>query len=345
MAGIFISYRRDDSAGHAGRLFDRLKEQFGSERVFMDVEGIAPGADFVQAIDRAVNASQVVLAVIGPEWLSCKDEHGQRRLADAGDFVRLEIAAALRRDKVVIPVLVHDAEMPTEEALPSDIQALARRQGVALTDAHWDSDVAQLTRTLQSTLERRKQTPAGWWQTLMQLFAKPLPLAAVALLAAGVFVWRTLLPPSGNIASVKPPPPAAHGADDQRDKRAAVVEAPQARLRASAEALDFGSLRIGEHDVLQVRILNSGEGAADISRIGVAGEAQDDYSIEHRCAAGGLAPNDGCELSVRFVPSEPGARKALLSVEYFGRASPLIVKLWGSGASKGEALSSAATPR
>ena len=98
MAGLFISYRREDSAGHAGRLFDRLTQHFGKERVFMDVSDIEPGVDFVEAIDVAVGSCAVLVVVIGRNWLTCTDSAGRRRLDDANDFIRLETATALRRN-------------------------------------------------------------------------------------------------------------------------------------------------------------------------------------------------------------------------------------------------------
>ncbi|MCW8949274.1 MAG: toll/interleukin-1 receptor domain-containing protein, partial [Sedimenticola sp.] len=90
MDGIFISYRRDDSAGYAGRLYDRLAAHFGAERVFMDVEGIDPGTDFVDAIERAVTSCKVLIVLIGHEWLEIDDGSGHRRLDDPNDFIRIE---------------------------------------------------------------------------------------------------------------------------------------------------------------------------------------------------------------------------------------------------------------
>ena len=96
MPGIFITYRRHDSSGHAGRLFDRLKKRYGSAKVFMDVAGIGAGADFIDAIERGVAGCDALVAVIGREWLTCTNERGLRRIDDLHDFVRLEIATALQ---------------------------------------------------------------------------------------------------------------------------------------------------------------------------------------------------------------------------------------------------------
>lgn len=152
MDGIFISYRREESAGHAGRIYDRLREKFGKNRVFMDVSAIEPGVDFVEAIDHAVGSCAVLLVVIGRRWLECSNAAGQRRLDDPKDFIRLEVGTALRRTIRVIPVLVQNAEMPGEEALPEELKLLARRNAIEINDSHWDSDLSQLVDTLERVM-------------------------------------------------------------------------------------------------------------------------------------------------------------------------------------------------
>src|SRR4249920_3542751 len=99
MAGkIFINYRREDSIGTAGRLHDRLAQSFGRDKLFMDVDHIPAGVDFVKHLDSQVAECDVFLAIIGPNWLKAKNERGRRRLDDPEDFVTIEIAAALARD-------------------------------------------------------------------------------------------------------------------------------------------------------------------------------------------------------------------------------------------------------
>lgn len=144
MPGVFISYRRDDSAGHAGRLFDKLSARLGADQVFMDVDAIAPGQDFGKVIEQRIASCDVLIVIIGQEWLRCADANGKRRLDDPGDFVRGEIAAALRRGLAVLPVLVEGAAMPTTAQLPVELAALASRQAVTLTDTRFDSDVQDL---------------------------------------------------------------------------------------------------------------------------------------------------------------------------------------------------------
>jgi hypothetical protein len=147
---IFISYRRDDSEGEAGRLFDDLTRAFGNENVFMDVAGILPGADFRQAIENNVASCGVLLAIIGPSWVSITNAAGQRRLDDPNDFVVLEIASALKREVPVIPVLVHEAHMPAPDQLPEALKDFSYRNSVELSHGRWNSDVQLLIQALAS---------------------------------------------------------------------------------------------------------------------------------------------------------------------------------------------------
>jgi len=153
MDGIFISYRRDDSAGYAGRLYDRLAAHFGAERVFMDVEGIEPGLDFVDAIEEAVSSCRVLIAVIGDEWTNAADAAGRRRLDDPNDFIRLETGAALKRGIRVVPVLVGGAVMPLAADLPEELKALTRRQAIEINHKQWEASTGELIRTLESILK------------------------------------------------------------------------------------------------------------------------------------------------------------------------------------------------
>lgn len=153
MGSIFISYRRSDSAGESGRLSDDLIARFGSKAVFMDVDAILPGRDFRKAIHENVGGCSVFLAMIGSEWLGATSTTGQRRLDNENDYVRLEIAAALRRDIAVIPVLVRGAHMPKAHELPEEIRDLAYRNSMELTHSRWKSDVQVLGNALTPYLE------------------------------------------------------------------------------------------------------------------------------------------------------------------------------------------------
>jgi hypothetical protein len=124
---VTLNYRGDGTSGHAGRLYDALAERFGSEHVFMDIEAIEPGVDFGEAIDRALASADAFICMIGTDWLRATDAQGRRRLDNPGDFVRLEIEAALKREIRVIPVLVRSAEMPQSDELPESLAGLASR--------------------------------------------------------------------------------------------------------------------------------------------------------------------------------------------------------------------------
>jgi hypothetical protein len=148
-----VNYRRIDSEGEAGRLFDDLTLHFSHQSVFMDVMALEPGRDFRKAIDQSVAACSVLLAIIGQHWLEARDALGHRRLDDPNDFVRIELASALRRDIPVVPVLVRGAKMPHVDELPDDLKDLAYRNAVELTHARWKSDVQLLIQSLRPYLD------------------------------------------------------------------------------------------------------------------------------------------------------------------------------------------------
>ena len=149
---VFISYRRQESSGLAGRLYDRLAARFGDDRVFMDVDTIALGVDFAEVIAQAVSTCEVLLAVIGPRWLSAVDEDGRRRLDEPDDLVRLEIAAALERDIRVIPILVEGAQMPRRQQLPEALAGLARRNALSLRHESFRADGERLLAAIEPIL-------------------------------------------------------------------------------------------------------------------------------------------------------------------------------------------------
>lgn len=152
MSRIFINYRRQDSEGYVGRLYDHLAQHFQRDHLFMDVDDIPPGADFVQVLEEAVAGCDVLIAVIGPAWLHCTDDAGDRRLHQWNDFVRIEIASALKHDKLVIPVLVGRARMPSPGDLPDDLHALCRRNAVELSHQRFSYDVEKLAAAIKSAV-------------------------------------------------------------------------------------------------------------------------------------------------------------------------------------------------
>jgi formylglycine-generating enzyme required for sulfatase activity len=148
---VFISYRRDDSAGHAGRIYDWLEREFGRNSIFMDIDAIPLGLDFVEVIGAEVGKCDVLLAVIGPNWLDAKDENGNRRLDDEHDIARIEIAAALKRNIPVIPILLEGTRVPKADRLPDELKALARRHGTDVRSASFRGDMERLVRGLRGT--------------------------------------------------------------------------------------------------------------------------------------------------------------------------------------------------
>jgi glycerophosphoryl diester phosphodiesterase len=157
---VFISYRRQETAWPARQLYDVLVAELGADRVFKDVDDIEPGDDFVERIESAVGSCEVLLALIGPQWLTVTDAKGARRLDDPEDFVRLEVETALTRDDVrVIPILVDNAKMPTAQELPTGLAALTRRQAVEINPVNFDT--RRLLRVLNDTLNDVDREPAG----------------------------------------------------------------------------------------------------------------------------------------------------------------------------------------
>src|SRR5262245_14741 len=180
-AKVFISYRRADSAGSAGRVMDRLDRELGRDLVFMDVDAIPLGTNFSKVLHEEVAKCSVLLAVIGPNWLDARDEHGNRRLDNPNDFVRIEIAAALQRSIPVIPLLLDGAKIPKADELPEDLKELALRNGMEIRHASFQDDMNRLIRGLKeegvhftdgdtskfTTKTRAAQTDLkgkdGWW--------------------------------------------------------------------------------------------------------------------------------------------------------------------------------------
>jgi hypothetical protein len=144
MPGVFISYRRDDSAGFAGALERELGSRIGPEHVFIDIKSIEGGTDFPVAIDEAIKSSEIVLILIGSRWLDARDAQGLRRLEKPDDFVRQEVARALQGKARVIPVLLDGAPLPAAEQLPPDLQPLTTRNALELRNSHWDEDLVRL---------------------------------------------------------------------------------------------------------------------------------------------------------------------------------------------------------
>ncbi|MBK7352961.1 MAG: SUMF1/EgtB/PvdO family nonheme iron enzyme [Nitrosomonas sp.] len=152
MSKIFISYRRDDSSGYAGRLFDKLEHHFGKDQLFMDIDLLEAGEDFAEVIQQKLQSVQVAMVLIGKHWLVIRDSSGRKRLDNPDDWVRLEIATLLERKIRVIPVLVGGAQMPLSSQLPKPLESLARRHAHEISDIRFHSDVDKLIQILEKTI-------------------------------------------------------------------------------------------------------------------------------------------------------------------------------------------------
>ncbi len=176
---IFLSYRRRDVGGHAGRLADALLQRLGAKNVFQDVTAIAPGQDFTAELDRALDDTDAVLAVIGPGWLTAATPQGTPRLFEADDYVRMELARALNRKVRVVPVLVGGASLPAASDLPDELRGLVQRQAVVLHDETWHQDVEGLVRSLRGEPAVPTKPSRRWLVGAL----------VVALVAVGAAAW------------------------------------------------------------------------------------------------------------------------------------------------------------
>ncbi len=262
---IFISYRRDDAGKTAWRLFDWLERQFGAPRVFFDRESIDPGAKFPQVLAQRLAEAEMLIALIGPRWLSIADAQGQLRLWAAQDYVAHEVATALERNIRVIPVLTDGARMPSREQLPPRLAALADCQGLTIDDAHFREDFDRLVDVI-------KQRPRRWGEresdrALRLVRYVKRTAVVVPLLVPLVFfaAWLRLFSLWGidtQIASYtlwlsERLSPVA------KEQRAVIVALDEQTERALGRTYDGAALWRGDHARLIERL--SGAGAAVIA--------------------------------------------------------------------------------
>jgi tetratricopeptide (TPR) repeat protein len=264
MAGkIFINYRRDDAISTAGRLHDRLAQTFGRKNLFMDVDHIPAGVDFVDYLHSQVAACDVFLAVIGPNWLNAKDDRGRRRFDNPDDFVTIEIAAALARKIRVIPVLVDGARTPKADELPDSVKPLVRRNAVEVRNAHFGRDAEALSNKVREALKSARpvkgQLPfiasaaarlmaPGRWRMAAGSAMALLLMGWIALHQMGVTVWVPWTPraeradaPSADKATAAAEAEARRKADEAERQRLAAAEAEaeeeeERKAKAAAEA-------------------------------------------------------------------------------------------------------------
>jgi TIR domain len=189
MAGkVFISYRRDDSSGHAGRVHDRLQREFGHDLLFMDVDAIPLGANFVKVLGEEVAKCDALLAIIGPGWLNARDDTGKRRLENPTDFVRIEIGTALKRSIPVIPILLEGTRIPKADQLPDDLKELALRNGLDVRHASFPQDMERLVRALKGAQSPRDAPSRKVWTFLATTRTEPSWVGS----AAASRLWSAL---------------------------------------------------------------------------------------------------------------------------------------------------------
>jgi hypothetical protein len=262
-ARLFISYRRDDSAGYARALNDRLAQQFGDQRVFIDVDDIPAGAAFDATIAQALGGAAVLLVLIGPRWLA-PGADGRPRLHDAADFVHREVAAGLAGGAQVIPLLLDGAAMPGADQLPPALQPLAVRQAQVIDARRFAADTDALLARLHLLLgEVAAPAPAPAGPRRAGLLG-----GAVALLAAAGAGWWLLRPaPLAPPRSPPEPSPAARGAVNGRWQAAVRYDWPGADFTETLVLQGEGRTLAGTASFLRVpRGIEQGEVDGDILR-------------------------------------------------------------------------------
>ena len=190
MPKIFISYRRADTQPIVGRIYEHLARSFGADNVFMDVQDIPAGEHFKAYLEQQVAACDILLAIIGPQWLAISDPEGQRRLDDPDDFVRIEVELGLKRADVrVVPVLIHDTAMPAAEDLPDALRDLHFRNASRVRyDPDFVADMLKLIGQLGGNVARPVRASNRWKWVLASLLALlVLALLAVSVIGSGFF--------------------------------------------------------------------------------------------------------------------------------------------------------------
>jgi hypothetical protein len=339
MPAIFISYRREDSAGYAGRIHEELEGRLGPEQVFRDADTLRAGQDFEDAIRQRLQHCQACLVLIGPNWISSQTATGERRLDQLDDYVSMEIAAALARPNVlVVPVLVGGATMPGSTELPDRIRPLARRHALSVRDETWEADMDRLAASLPQSAERSRGShvptsrPASrqpWWQGALGTISALVLLAA----AAGLLWWSRGAAGPAPESSAAP----AGSTNEAPDGATFAIDAPSTGNEVSLGDLIYvvvsGSVqRRGDSQRVWLRIRASNEG--------FYGANFWDDSFRLVAAGQSIAPNGGLnevlegrsirQAVIRFdVPTLAAA--AVLRVIYQGKSGEIPLDLSGNG--------------
>ena len=326
MDGIFISYRRDDSAGYAGRLYDRLAAHFGVDRVFMDVEGIEPGTDFIVAIEKALRSCRVLIVLIGDEWLDIRDVRGRRRLDDPNDFIRIETGTALERDIRVVPVLLDGTPMPDADALPDDLKSLVRRHAVELTHKQWEATSGELIATLEKILQQNpapvEPAPGGGNQ------APSTPATAPSKASRGAKRWLAFAALAITLVLAlaywvaKPINSVSVDTDSSRLAVERTTSPP--RLSSPQTQLGFGEVLASETKHLEWLVRNEG-GTSGSVEIVLDGPDASVFSTPVDTCSAGIRKDSQCSISVRYQPVAPGAHSARLTVRTQGSSTAVAL--------------------
>jgi TIR domain len=318
MPGIFISYRRDDAAGWAGRLSADLRAGLRETPVFMDIDAIPPGVPYDDYIAQAVGSCHVLIALIGPHWLTITDKAGRRRLDDPADLTRLEILAALKRNIRVIPALVGGAEMPAADELPDALKPLARRQAYELADHRWNEDCARLVNVLKPIVGAGSST--GRWVLL------GIGLA-LALVASGYGVKRWLdthapqpTPEPTSAPTSSPTPTTVSTTVPTTVTTTVPTPKPlEPRIALTPSELDFGSGAIGGKPVPKRFFIKNLTDKPLLLKYVVRGlHAKEFRPTTSDCdpaLTGGMTlPAKGCYIGFEFTPADAGVRGAVAEV-------------------------------
>jgi uncharacterized protein len=306
---IFISYRREDSIGHAGRLYDRLAARFGAENVYRDIDAAKAGEDFADAIRRRVEACDVLLVLIGPRWVKAADDTGGWRLAQESDWVRQEITLALARNVRVIPVLLEGAKMPAAGDLPAALAKLAQRNAVEIRDTHFEEDTAQLLDSL---------APRWHHSRWLRKLARPIAWAVPALLlavAAAVSVY---------ISQVSLSPEQARARLAQLDIRYTADAFVQSVERGDAQAIDLffkAGIDPNSEDRHGASALDwaAAKGQLDLMKRLIKRGAAADQALPW---AAGRGQSEAVDLLLKNISGTPPAlNKALISASGAGKDS------------------------
>jgi hypothetical protein len=351
MPAIFISYRREDSAGYAGRLHEELAERFGPGQVFRDVDTLRPGQDFEDAIRRRLEQCNACVVMIGPGWLKSHTADGQRRLGAPGDYVTMEIAAALvRPDAPVVPVLVGGATMPSAAELPEVLQPLARRHALTARDETWEADMDRLAAVLRPSVSV-KTAPATSPRAGSPTARYAVP-ALIVILLAGAVMWYA----RGDAARVPPVADAGQGpsapADPGRDPSTPDSASANASPDSPAYAIDVppGIGEVAQGDLIYAVVAGSVQRRASGMRLWLRIRLSNEgfYSANFwdnsfRLVAGGqtIAPNGGLNDVIDRRSIQQGVvrfdlptvqRTATLRISNNQRTADLPIDLSGNGA-------------